>query len=197
MPNLFKDLLTVADQPVSITGTSAAVANPIVVTTGAAHGFANGDMVLIAGVSPTVPAAFPEVNGVHTVSNVTPFTFEINLADPLGTDFPIVAGVGGEVVNMVGPTVDVSDMEEAKTIVSTEQLGTIRNFELQADDGVGSSFVKIGDFVASVGSGDASIEPLSESVFHLEATTKKMRVARINRDSTGTPSSVIVGAKAA
>jgi hypothetical protein len=69
----------------SFTVTNATNATPVVVTTSAAHGFANGEYVLITGVAGNIAA-----NGTFVVKNVTGTTFELTLTDSEGTD---VAGV--------------------------------------------------------------------------------------------------------
>src|SRR5688500_4399951 len=63
---------------------SSSVANPTVITTEEAHGFANGDTVNIAGHEDSTPAVF----GDYTVSNVTEFTFTVPVK-------VTVAGTGG------------------------------------------------------------------------------------------------------
>lgn len=66
---------------------SSSVANPTVMTTDEAHGYANGDTVTISGHDDSAPA----ISGTYTVSNVTEFTFTI----PVNVT---VAGTGGEAV---------------------------------------------------------------------------------------------------
>jgi hypothetical protein len=75
---------------VAITGTTDAT--PIVVTTGAAHGYENGDQVYITGV-----ATMTSINGKYfTVANKTATTFELSGTTAPGSG----AGTGGTVARV-------------------------------------------------------------------------------------------------
>ena len=82
------------DNPITITGYTQA--NPVVVTTGSAHGFSNGDTVDINGIKSKDATVTPgwslstEITGVgYTVANVAATTFELqlNAANVDGTGF--------------------------------------------------------------------------------------------------------------
>jgi hypothetical protein len=92
---VFLDASRTYDSPVTITGFTQA--DPVVVTTSAAHGFSNGDRVDLAGIN-TEDASLTEgyaldtteINGTgYTAANVTSTTFELQNegADVDGTGF--------------------------------------------------------------------------------------------------------------
>jgi hypothetical protein len=72
--------------------TSNTIANPSVVTTPVPHGYATGDIVLIAGVA----TSSPTINGQRTVTVVSPTTYSV----PVNVT---VAGTGGSAVRANSP----------------------------------------------------------------------------------------------
>jgi hypothetical protein len=66
------------------TVTSSSVASPTVITTSTAHGYSNGETVIISSHTGSTPA----ISGSYVVSSVTEFTFTIPVA-------VTVAGTGG------------------------------------------------------------------------------------------------------
>ena len=77
------------DLSITRTVTSSSVANPSVITTGTAHGFANGDTVLITGHT----GSTPNINGSWVISGASGSTFTIPVNVTVG-------GTGGTVANM-------------------------------------------------------------------------------------------------
>lgn len=77
--------------------TSNSAATPTVVTTSTAHGFSNGDLVYIAGVTTGTTA-----NGVWAITSASGSVF--SLTDPRsGANVTAAAGTGGYVVNLGNP----------------------------------------------------------------------------------------------
>lgn len=89
----FKDQGVITHPEKTITGVTQA--NPAVVTA-AAHGYANGDRVLITGV-----VGMEELNNRHfVVANQTTDTFELTGVDSTGYDAYVSGGTSGEIVEL-------------------------------------------------------------------------------------------------
>lgn len=93
----YKDHVIITEASFTITGITQA--NPGVVTTSAAHGYTNGDHVVLASVVGMV-----EVNGRRfTVANVTATTFELSGIDTTSFTAYISGGTSSKVFEIVHP----------------------------------------------------------------------------------------------
>ena len=83
----------------TVSVTSSSVANPSVITTGAAHGLVSGNKVLIAGHS----GSTPDINGEHVATVLTTTTFSIPVNVTVGGTGGTVAAVELDDFGLDGP----------------------------------------------------------------------------------------------
>lgn len=111
--------------------TSSSVANPSVITTGAAHGYETGDVVTIAGHS----GSTPDINGSHTVTVIDPTSFSIPVNVTTG-------GTGGTVIRTSGRAVADSELsftDTAPTLQTSPDLTLVAGASYKMQVKVSSS----------------------------------------------------------
>lgn len=97
--------------------TSSSVASPTVITTDEAHGYVNGELVVIADHEDSLPALY----GPYVVSAVTEFTFTVPVA-------VTVAGSGGT------GTVEWTEATVPRQVQAAVLLMLTRLYEQRGDD---------------------------------------------------------------
>jgi hypothetical protein len=114
-----RSVICITSHPAVVVSTSS-IADPSVITTASAHGFATGDSVTIAG----HVSAIPDINGTHTVTFISATTFSIPVnvtTDGTGGTVTAAAGRRGERRYATGPptsggVITVSPPFNAQTI---------------------------------------------------------------------------------
>jgi len=106
---------------------TSSVANPTVITTSAAHGFKDGQTVLIAGHSGSTPS----INGSYQVSVVSPTTFTIPVNVTVGGTGGTVTASGGaafqQVTALSGFTGFVGKVRHSADNITFADLATFTN----------------------------------------------------------------------
>lgn len=99
---------------------SSSIANPTVITTEDAHGYVNGETVIITDHEDSTPT----INGARVVSNVTEFTFTVPVA-------VTVAGTGG-MATVEWTSTTVPNRVQAATLLVLEDLHEHRPIDWEA-----------------------------------------------------------------
>lgn len=99
---------------------SSSIASPTVITTDEAHGYANGESVIITDHEDSTPT----INGTHVVSSVTEFTFTVPIA-------VTVAGTGG-IATVQWTSTTVPNRVHAATLLVLEDLHEHRPIDWEA-----------------------------------------------------------------
>lgn len=110
---------------------SSSVASPTVITTEEAHGFVDGDTVIIAGHENSTPA----IVGSYTVSNATEFTFTI----PVNVT---IAGTGGTAI-VEWTSITVPWPVQTAVLLMLAHLYEHRGDDPRADDEVWQSIERV------------------------------------------------------